>query len=254
MGASTRDFVAAHYGPRAQAYVASATHSTGDDLEQIESLLRGHSEAQVLDLGCGGGHVSYRASPHVASVVACDLTRDMLDAVGRTAASRGLSNIALRQAAAEALPFPDAAFDFVLCRFSAHHWQDVEAGLREVRRVLRATGRAVLIDTVAPGDPLLDTHLQAMELLRDASHVRNYTVAQWLAALSRSRLAVTALTCRRLTLDFPAWIARTCPPGTHSASIRSRHERAPASVRAYFAVAEQGSFTLDTVTLFAAPG
>ena len=252
MAASAHDFVAAQYGPRAEAYLASATHSTGDDLQQIEALLRGQAEAQVLDLGCGGGHVSYRAAPHVTSVVACDLAHDMLAAVGRTAAARGLSNITVRQAAAEALPFPDAAFDFVLCRFSAHHWQDVEAGLREVRRVLRATGCAVLIDTVAPGDPLLDTHLQAMELLRDASHVRNYTVAQWLAALSRSRLVVTGLTCRRLALEFPAWIARTHTPAAHADAIRSLQDRAPASVRAYFAVAEHGSFTLDTVTLIAA--
>ncbi len=253
MSVSPEDFVAALYGPRAEAYVVSATHSAGDDLEQIDALLRGHAEAQVLDLGCGGGHVSYRAAPHVAAVVACDLTRDMLDAVERAAAARGLSNITVRQAAAEALPFPDAAFDFVLCRFSAHHWHDIEAGLREMRRVLRGTGRAVLIDTVAPGDPLLDTHLQAMELLRDASHVRNYTVAQWTAALSRSRLAVTGLTCRRLALDFPAWIARTGTPSAHADAIRSLQDRAPVSVRHYFAVTEQGSFTLDTVTLVAAP-
>ncbi len=253
MSASRHEFVAAQYGPRAEAYLASATHGTGDDLEQIEALLRGQADAQVLDLGCGGGHVSYRASPHVASVVACDLTRDMLDAVERTAASRGLSNIAVRQAAAEALPFPDAAFDFVLCRFSAHHWHDLEAGLRELRRVLRVAGRAVLIDTVAPEDPLLDTHLQAMELLRDASHVRNYTVAQWIAALSRARLAVTDLTCRRLALEFQAWIARTQALPVHVDAIRSLQDSAPASVREYFAVAEQGSFTLDTVTLTAAP-
>ncbi len=253
MSASPHDFVAAQYGPRAEAYLASATHSTGDDLQQIEALLRGHADAQVLDLGCGGGHVSYRASPHVASVVACDLTRDMLDAVGRTAASRGLSNIAVRQAAAEALPFADAAFDFVLCRFSAHHWNDMETGLRELRRVLRPGGRAVLIDTVAPEDPLLDTHLQAMELQRDASHVRNYTVAQWIAALSRARLAVNGLTCRRLALEFQTWIARTETPSAHVDAIRSLQARAPAPVRDYFAVAEDGSLTLDTVTLIAAP-
>ncbi len=253
MSASPHDFVAALYGPRAESYLASATHGSGADLEQIEALLRGHAEAQVLDLGCGGGHVSYRAAPHVAAVVACDLAPDMLDTVERAAAARGLSNIAVRQAAAEALPFPDAAFDFVLCRFSAHHWHDVEAGLREVRRVLRADGCAALIDTIAPGDPLLDTHLQAMELLRDASHVRNYTVPQWSAALSRSRLAVTSLTCRRLTLDFPAWIARTRTPSAHADAVRSLQDRAPALVRDYFAMAEDGSFTLDTVTLIAAP-
>ncbi len=253
MSDSPHEFVAALYGPRAQDYLASATHSTGDDLEQIEALLRGHAGAQVLDLGCGGGHVSYRAAPHVASVVACDVTRDMLDAVEHAAAARGLSNIAVRQAAAEALPFPDASFDFVLCRFSVHHWHHLEAGLRQVRRVLRAGGRAVLIDTVAPGDPLLDTHLQAIELLRDASHVRDYTIAQWTAALSRARLAVTGLTCRRLALDFDAWIARTRTAPAHAEAIRSLQHKAPASVRDYFAVAEDGSFTLDTATLVAFP-
>src|ERR1700710_2448799 len=174
MSSSQHDFVAAQYGPRADDYVSSLNHSTGDDLDQLEALLRGHPQARVLDLGCGGGHVSYRAAPLVGSVVSCDLTPDMLQAVARTAAGRGLCNIHTRQAAAEALPFEDAQFDFVLCRFSVHHWQDMQAGLREARRVLRPRGCAVFIDRVPPADPVLDTHLQAIELLRDASHVRNY--------------------------------------------------------------------------------
>ena len=61
----------------------------------------------------------------------------MLDAVAATAAERGLTNITVRQAAAEHLPFADAHFDIVLCRFTTHHWQDMEAGLREARRVLK---------------------------------------------------------------------------------------------------------------------
>lgn len=51
----------------------------------MEAVIAGASQARVLDLGCGGGHVSYRAAPHVAEVVACDVTRSMLDAVVRTA-------------------------------------------------------------------------------------------------------------------------------------------------------------------------
>ena len=177
----------------------------------------------------------------------------MLAAVERTASSRGLSNITVRQAAAEALPFEDRSFNFVLCRFSLHHWQDMEAGLREARRVLGPDGRAVFIDTVAPADPSLDTHLQALELLRDGSHVRSYSIPEWTAALSRARFAVTGLTCRRLKLDFPAWIARTRTPPAHVDAIRSVQDRAPQSVRDYFAVTADGSFTLDTMTVIAAP-
>ena len=207
----------------------------------------------MLDLGCGGGHVSYRAAPHAAEVVACDLTPEMLEVVQHTARRQGLHNITVREAAAEALPFEAGTFDAVLCRFSAHHWQDLEAGLREARRVLRPGGVAAFIDTVAPAHPLLDTFLQTVELLRDASHVRNYTVAEWIAALGRSALSITGLTSRRLALEFASWLRRTRTPDAHASVIRSVQDGAPASARAYFEIGADGSFVLDTATLITQP-
>jgi SAM-dependent methyltransferase len=253
MSASQHSFVAGQYGPRASDYVASAVHSAGADLDQMTAVVRGHPGARVLDLGCGGGHVSYHAAPHVAEVVACDLTQDMLDVVAATAAKRGLTNIAVRQGPAEKLPFPDASFDFVLCRFTAHHWHDWEAGLREARRVLKAEGRAVFADVVAPAHPLLDTHLQVVEMLRDISHVRDYGAAEWVGALSRAGFAVTAMTPRKLRMEFAAWIARTRTPEAHVAAIRSVQRSVPDMVRRHFAIAEDGSFDLDTLTMELAP-
>jgi SAM-dependent methyltransferase len=253
MSASQHEFAATQYGVRAKDYVTSIVHSSGADLDQIEAELRGQGTARVLDLGCGGGHVSYRAAPHVAEVVACDVTPDMLEAVAETAAERGFSNIAVRQAPAERLPFGDAFFDFVLCRFTVHHWQDMEAGLREARRVLKPDGRAIFVDTVAPGDPVLDTHLQAVELLRDASHVRNYTVAEWVPALSRAGFMVEGLTLRRLRMEFPSWIARTRAPAKHAEAIWSLQDGAPPIVRRHFALGEDGSFDLEAVTFLARP-
>jgi ubiquinone/menaquinone biosynthesis C-methylase UbiE len=241
-------FAAEQYGSRAPDYVASAVHSTGADLDQIEAELRGRTSARVLDLGCGGGHVSYRAAPHVAEVVACDVTASMLEAVAATAAERGLANIAVRQAAAESLPFPDASFDVVLCRFTTHHWQDMEAGLREARRVLKRGGRAVLVDAIAPADRTLDTHLQAIELLRDASHVRNYSVAEWVAALARAGFAIATVTTRTLRMEFAVWTARTRTSGAHAAAIRSLQATASPSVREHFAIGADGSFDLETAT------
>ena len=69
--------------------------------------------------------------------------------------------------AAERLPFADAEFDYVLSRYSTHHWNDVGLALREVRRVLKPGGVAVFIDVMSPGSALLDTYLQAVEVLRD---------------------------------------------------------------------------------------
>jgi len=211
--------------------------------------VQGMSAARVLDLGCGGGHVSYRAAPHVAEVVACDVTPSMLDAGAATAAERGLSNIVVQQGAAEDLPFPNASFDVVLCRFTAHHWQDVEAGLRQARRVLKPGGRGVFIDTVVPTGRILDTHLQAVEVLRDASHVRNYSVAELISALSRSGFVIGGITLRTLRMEFPVWIARTRAPAAHADAIRSLQDGAPPIVREHFAIGPDGSFDIHAATL-----
>ena len=73
----------------------------------------------MLDLGCGGGHVSYRVAPHVREVVAYDLSAEMLAAVRATAAERGLANIVdPSRARPKRLPFPDASFDLVLSRYT----------------------------------------------------------------------------------------------------------------------------------------
>ncbi len=92
-------------------------------------------------MGCGGGHASFTATCHVASVVAYDLSQDMLAVVGKGSVERGISNITTCQGYAESLPFADAKFDRVISRYSAHHWQDPGRALREVRRIVRPGGK-----------------------------------------------------------------------------------------------------------------
>jgi ubiquinone/menaquinone biosynthesis C-methylase UbiE len=249
MTITQHSFTANQYGPRAQDYLSSEVHRQGADLDQIENELQNHGDAQLLDLGCGGGHVSYRVAPRLRSVVACDVTPSMLATVRATAAERGLSNITVQQAPAEQLPFTDASFDVVVARFTTHHWQDCDAGLREARRVLRPGGLAIFIDVVAPEHALLDTHLQAVEVLRDVSHVRNYRVSEWVAALARAGFAIDSLNARRLPMRFDDWVARTRTAAEHVAAIRSLQSSAPAMVRQHFAITDDGSFALDTATL-----
>ncbi len=242
---SQQEFVAAQYAPRAADYVSSAVHAAGVDLDRIDALLAQRADAVVLDLGCGGGHVSYRAAAHVKQVVAVDVTAAMLDQVAANAAARGLSNIETRQAAAEALPFEAGFFDVVLCRFTAHHWQDFAAGLREARRVIKPGGFAVFIDTVAPAARVLDTHLQVMELLRDPSHVRNYTMPEWGAELARAGFAVHGTMVRRMRMEFAEWAARTRTPEDMMVAILHVQRKAPDAVRDYFNIEDDGSFELE---------
>lgn len=247
------NLVASQFSPQAAAYVTSAVHAEGDDLRQLAELVGGRADARVLDLGCGGGHVSFRLAPLVREVVAYDLSSAMLAVVEAEATRRGLSNIVTREGPVENLPFDAGTFDLVVSRYSAHHWSDFRAGLREARRVVTAQGCAGFADVVTPGAPLLDTHLQAMELLRDPSHLRNYTEAEWRQALTAAGFAPGEPTRRRLRLDFKAWVERMRTPPLHVEAIRSLQARMPAEVIRHFAVEADGSFTLDTMTLSATP-
>ena len=245
--------VAGQFGPQADAYVASAVHAAGADLDRIAAIAAevgaAAPHAWALDLGCGGGHVAYRMAGEIGKVVAYDLSAEMLAAVAATAAERGLANIMTEQGAAERLPFADGAFALVASRYSAHHWGDLDAALREARRVAVPGGRVVFADVVSPGRPLADTWLQALELLRDPSHGRNLALAEWVAALDRAGLAVTRATTGRLRLDFPTWIARMRTPPAHVAAIESLMDAAPAEVRRHFAFEADRSFTIDTAVI-----
>jgi SAM-dependent methyltransferase len=239
--------VEAQFGPRAKAYVESAVHSQGADLEVIGTLAQNAELA--LDMGAGGGHVSYALARHARQVIASDLSSEMLAAVARTAREKGLGNIETVEAPAEHLPFEDETFDFVASRFSAHHWRDFDAGLREARRTLKRGGRAAFVDVYAPGQALFDTHLQAIELLRDHSHVRDYTSAQWLDTLGRSGFAVEACRTWRLRMDFPVWIARMQTPQDNVKAIRALQIAASAETKAHFAIEPDGSFSLDMLMI-----
>lgn len=235
------------FGPQAQAYVQSAVHAQGADLDALSEIAGRTAPAHALDLGTGGGHVAYRLAAHAREVTACDLSQAMLDAVAEEARLRGLANLGTVEAAAERLPFADGAFDFLASRFSAHHWSDLDAGLRQARRVLKPGAPAVLIDVCSPGVAALDTHLQAVELLRDTSHVRNYSQAEWQAALARAGFRIGAARAWRLRMDFPVWIARMRTPEVQAAAIRALQAAASAEVRARFAIEPDGSFQLEVV-------
>lgn len=244
-----QDLVADQFGSRADAYLASAVHAQGEDLDAIAAIVAGHPEARVLDLGCGAGHVSFTVAPHVAEMIAYDLSAAMLDVVARAATERGLANISTRQGVAESLPFAEGTFDVVLSRYSAHHWHDFRRGLREAARVLKLGGRAAFVDVVAPDSAALDTFLQAIELLRDTSHVRDYTRAEWEAAARAAGFGPGTATLRRVHLDFAAWVERMRTPAVHVEAIRALQVAVSDEARRHFAIRPDGGFTFDVLML-----
>jgi ubiquinone/menaquinone biosynthesis C-methylase UbiE len=245
--------VAQQFGATARAYLESATHATGDDLELLAQEIAAIPHAAVLDLGCGAGHASFAVAPHAASVIAYDLTAQMLAVVEHEAGARSINNIETVQGMAEALPFPDAHFDRVISRYSAHHWHNVPAALREVRRVLKPDGQALLIDTAGGETPLLDTHLQAVEILRDPSHIRDYSAQEWLALFREAGFTATLRKQWPVPIEFSSWIERMRTPPERVAAIHAVWSAAPDEVRTFFVVQSDGSFTLRKILVAAQP-
>ena len=184
-------------------------------------------------------------------MVALDRSASMLATVAEAAAARGLPQIETCQASAESLPFAADSFDLVCTRYSAHHWTRLPLALEQIYRVLRPAGRLLLIDTLGHADPLIDTHLQAIELLRDPSHVRNRSMLEWYGLLQAGGFSETQYLEWPIRLAFSAWVERMRTPAERVAVIRSLQDQAPSEVRSGLAIEADGSFTIRTALFWA---
>lgn len=243
------------FDPRSEAYLTSAVHAAGPDLAAARERLERHvaPTAQILDVGCGAGHLCFALAPAVARVLALDPAPAMLATVRQAAAARGLPQIETVPGTADALPCADASFDLVASRYSAHHWLDVPRALAEMRRVVKPGGFVLIIDLLGEDQPLVDTHLQSIELLRDTSHVRDYGSREWHALLAAA--GFTDIEQRRwpIRLEFAAWIQRMRTPAPLVAAIRMLLDGAPAEVQEALQIGADGSFTVHTGLFWGRP-
>lgn len=125
--------------------IAEFTRGTTDALLAEADLQAG---MRVLDLASGVGDPALRAAAAVGPtgrVVATDVGMGMMSLAAELAAQQNLRNIEFKEASAESLPFPDASFDAVTCRFGAMFFPDLQKALRECQRVLKPGGKITFI-------------------------------------------------------------------------------------------------------------
>lgn len=243
------------FGPAAAAYAASPVHRSGADLDAMLELGTGAGVRRVLDVACGAGHTALAFATRVPEVVALDLTPTMLAQAEALAEERGLENLTFQLGNAGSLPFPDAAFDVVTSRLAAHHFADPVRAVEEAARVLRPGGIFLLSDIMAPDAPVLDTFLNAFEMLRDASHVRDHRVGEWRTWFEAAGLRSEAHGPWSMDIGFEAWVERIGTPAGAVTGLRALFDHAPTPCRNAFAIGDGYDFQLQVAVVAGrAPG
>ncbi|GMU79932.1 MAG: hypothetical protein AMXMBFR46_27210 [Acidimicrobiia bacterium] len=120
---------------------------------------------RVLDVACGTGHATLPAAVAVGAegrVVGADLAEPLLALARAKAAGAGLTQVQLVHGDFRALPYPDGAFDAVICVFGIFFVPDMEAATAELWRMVAPGGR-LAITTWGPDlfQPVRDTFFAA---------------------------------------------------------------------------------------------
>jgi SAM-dependent methyltransferase len=200
------------FGPAAQAYASSPIHAQGPDLEWIVAAAALSGKELVVDVATGTGFTAFALAPYAREVVGIDITLPMLEAAQRLATERQVTNVRFLQGEAHALPFASGSIDVVTCRYSAHHFAQIAGAVQEWSRVLIPGGKLIVADTVSPEEPELYRFLNELEVLRDASHLRNYRISEWLALLRSAGLTSSVRREWGTALDIPSWTQRMQTP------------------------------------------
>jgi ubiquinone/menaquinone biosynthesis C-methylase UbiE len=125
-------------------------------------------EERALDSGSGTGALAFALAPLVREVVGVDADEERIEAARELAPD----NVSFVVGDASALPFERASFDLAACARVLHHARRPELVVSELARVVRPGGRILLVDQIAPFDPLTALELDAFERARHPSHTR----------------------------------------------------------------------------------
>jgi SAM-dependent methyltransferase len=185
------------WSQRAEAYRAATEHAGGEDLDVVVSWCDAGPGVTVLDVASGGGHTASALRAAGCSVVTADSAPGMRpDVICR----------------AEDLPFADESFDAAVSRIAPHHFEDIRGAIGEMARVAR---RVVAEDTL-----YVREEIEEAERLRDPTHVRSYTEAEWRDFFAGAGLSVEAVAFVDKRRRVDDWLARTGCAGEEAERVR----------------------------------
>lgn len=233
----SKDLVRKQFGDHAESYATSTVHAKGASLARLVELVEPQPEWRVLDVATGAGHTALIFASLVAHVVASDITPEMLPVGRKLADERDITNISFETADAEDLPFDDGAFDLVTCRIAPHHFEHIERFLASARRVLRAGGTLAVVDNVVP-EGEAGEYINRFEKLRDPSHHRALSPAEWRHHFEKAGMAVQHTETAPKRMEFQPWAERMGASEKVIDTLRRMLAEAPPTAREYLRPSE----------------
>jgi ubiquinone/menaquinone biosynthesis C-methylase UbiE len=182
---SHQDRIHEQFSLQAVPFSEAPSMADADAIDLLIEASRAQSKHRSLDVACGPGMVALAFAKVVRWAVGLDTTQAMLDRAKVLQARQSCGNVEWVLGEAAKLPFPDASFDIVTCRFAFHHMLHPLGALQEMIRVARPGATIVICDAVASPDVRKAEAFNAFERMRDPSTVR-FRTADELRTLLRS--------------------------------------------------------------------
>ncbi len=174
----------------------------------------------ALDVACGPGSVVAAFAARVHHATGLDATEAMLSQARKLGARQALSNVSWFQGDVCALPFENASFDIVSCRFAFHHFEAPGKAFAEMVRVCKRGGHIVLCDAVASEDAAKAKAFNDMERLRDPSTVAFRTLAFLTDLYRQEGLPAPTSTFYNLPVEMEALLRTSFPAGDDREAVR----------------------------------
>jgi SAM-dependent methyltransferase len=186
---------------------AASTAITDDRLtDRFRDAIGTAGDGKILDVACGPGIITAALAGRAEAVTAFDATPEMLKKARQRCADAGLDNVLFEQGDAETMPFDDGTFDGVVNRLAIHHFSDPGRVLAEMVRVLRPGGLAVIADVVVSEDSEEAALQNAIEIIRDPSHVRMLPANELDAAIAGAGLEMQSQSTWDKAREFGEWM------------------------------------------------